>query len=99
LIRYVGAKYELSDDCLTLLPECIKYGICNETQAALIKSGLRDRIALHKVSQYVEEQKIGYATAGGLRRKIRRQMEFFDAYIERTDVPQLTREQIENWIG
>lgn len=99
LIRYVGAKYEFSDDCLTLLPECIKYGICNEIQAALIKSGLRDRIALHKVSQYVEEQKIGYATAGGLRRKIRRQMEFFDAYIERTDVPQLTREKIENWIG
>lgn len=99
LIRYVGAKYEFSDDCLTLLPECIKYGICNETQAALIKSGLRDRIALHKVAQYVEEQEIGYATAGGLRRKIRRRKEDFEAYMVQTSVPQLTREKIENWIG
>ena len=99
LIRYVGAKYEFSDDCLTLLPECIKYGICNETQAALIKSGLRDRIALHKVAQYVKEQEIGFVTAGGLRRKIRRQKEHIDAYMGQTDVPLLTREKIENWIG
>lgn len=99
LIRYVGAKYEFSDDCLTLLPECIKYGICNETQAALIKSGLRDRIALHKVAQYVEEQEIGYATAGGLRRKIRRRKVDFEAYMVQTSVPQLTREKIEDWIG
>lgn len=99
LIRYVGAKYEFSDDCLTLLPECIKYGICNETQAVLIKSGLRDRIALHKVAQYVKEQEIGFVTAGGLRRKIRRQKEHIDAYMGQTDVPLLTREKIENWIG
>lgn len=99
LIRYVGAKYEFSDDCLTLLSECIKYGICNETQAALIKSGLRDRIALHKVAQYVKEQEIGFVTAGGLRRKIRRQKEHIDAYMGQTDVPLLTREKIENWIG
>lgn len=99
LIRYVGAKYEFSDVCLTLLPECIKYGICNETQAALIKSGLRDRIALHKVAQYVEEQEIGYATAGGLRRKIRRRKVDFEAYMVQTSVPQLTREKIEDWIG
>lgn len=65
----------------------------------LIKSGLRDRIALHKVAQYVKEQEIGFVTAGGLRRKIRRQKEHIDAYMGQTDVPLLTREKIENWIG
>ena len=99
LIRYLGAKYEFTDDCLSLLPECVKYGICNETHTALIKSGLRDRIALHKLAQYVEEQEIGYSTAGGLRRKIRKQREVLEAFIGLTDMPQLTREKIESWIG
>lgn len=99
LIRYLGAKYEFTDDSLSLLPECVKYGICNETHTALIKSGLRDRIALHKVAQYVEEQEIGYSTAGGLRRIIRKQRENLEAFIGLTDVPQLTREKIELWIG
>lgn len=99
LIRYLGAKYEFTDDRLSLLPECVKYGICNETHTDLIKSGLRDRIALHKVAQYVEEQEIGYSTASGLRRKIRKQKEDLEAYIGLTDIPQLTREKIERWIG
>ena len=99
MIRYLGAKYEFSDDNLSLLPECVKYGICNETHTALIKSGLRDRIALHKVAQYVEEHEIGYSTAGGLRRKIRKQKDDIEAYIGMTDVPQLTKEKIECWIG
>lgn len=99
LIRYLGAKYEFTDDCLSLLPECVKYGICDETHMALIKSGLRDRIALHKLAQYVEEQEIGYSTAGGLRRKIRKQREDLEAFIGLTDMPQLTREKIERWIG
>lgn len=99
LIRYLGAKYEFTDDSLSLLPECVKYGIFNETHMALIKSGLRDRIALHKVAQYVEDQEIGYSTAGGLRRKIRKQREDLEAYIGLTDVPQLTKEKIERWIG
>lgn len=99
LIRYLSVKYEFSDECLSLLPECVKYGICNETHTALIKSGLRDRIALHKVAQYVDEHEIGFSTAGGLRRKIRKQKDDIEAYIGMTDVPQLTREKIERWIG
>lgn len=99
LIRYLGAKYEFTDDSLSLLPECVKYGIFNETHTALIKSGLRDRIALHKVAQYVEDQEIGYSTTGGLRRKIRKQREDLEAYIGLTDVPQLTKEKIKRWIG
>lgn len=99
LIRYLGAKYEFTDDCLSLLPECVKYGICNDTHTVLFKSGLRDRIALHKVARYVEEQEIGYTTAGGLRRMIWKQREDLEAFIGLTDVPQLTREKIEKWIG
>lgn len=99
LIRYLGAKYEFRNDSLSLLPECVKYGICNETHTALIKSGLRDRIALHMVAQYVVEQEIGYSTAVGLRRKIRKQREDLEAYIGLTDAPQLTREKIKRWIG
>ena len=99
LIRYIGAKYEFTDDSLSLLPECVKHGICYDTHTALIKSGLRDRIALHKVAQYVKEQGIGYSTAGGLRRKIRKQREDINAYIGMTDIPCLTKEKIVGWLG
>ena len=99
LIRYLGAKYEFTEDSLSLLPECVKYGIFNESHTALIKSGLRDRIALHQVARYVEEQKIGYSTAGGLRRKIRKLRGDLEAFIALTDVPQLTRKKIGKWLG
>ena len=99
LIRYLSVKYEFSDDCLSLLPECIKYGISNEAHTALIKSGLRDRIALHKVAQYVDEHKIEFSTAGGLKRKIRRQKEELEAYLALTEIPRLSKSKIEKWIG
>ena len=99
MIRYLGAKYEFSDDNLSLLPECVKYGICNKSHTTLIKSGLRDRIALHKIAQYVDEREIVYSTAGGLRRKIRKQKEDIDAYIGMTNIPRLTREKIVGWLG
>jgi replicative superfamily II helicase len=99
LIRYLSVKYEFSDDCLSLLPECIKYGICNEVHTALIKSGLRDRIALHKVAQYVDEHEIGFSTVGGLKRKIRRQKEDLEAYLALTDIPRLSKLKIEKWIA
>ena len=99
LIRYLSVKYEFTDECLSLLPECVKYGIGNEAHTALIKSGLRDRIALHKVAQYVDENEIGFSTAGGLKRKIRRQKEDLEAYLALTDIPRLSKSKIENWIG
>lgn len=99
LIRYLGAKFDFSDDCLSLLPECVKYGICNETHTALIKSGLRDRIALHEVAKYVEEQGITYATSGGLRRKIKKQKDDIEAYIKLSGIPRLSMEKVEGWLG
>ena len=99
LIRYLGAKYDFSDDCLSLLPECVKYGICNATHTSLIKSGLRDRIALHEVAKYVEEQGITYATSGGLRRKIKKQKDDIEAYIELSGIPRLSMEKVEGWLG
>ena len=99
LIRYLSVKYEFSDDCLSLLPECIKYGISNEAHTALIKSGLRDRIALQKVAQYVDEHEIEFSTAGGLKRKIRRQKEELEAYLALTEIPRLSKSKIEKWIG
>ena len=98
LIRYLGSKYEFTDGNLTLLPECVRYGIYNETHTALIKSGLRDRIALHRVAWYVENHEIGYTTAGGLRRKIRQQSVDFEEYIRSIDIPRLTKEKVYKWI-
>ena len=94
----MGAKYDFSDDSLSLLPECVKYGICDETHTALIKSGLRDRTALHKVANYVEEQGITYVTAGGLRRKIKRRRNDVEVYMELSGIPRLSMEKVEGWL-
>ena len=74
-------------------------GICNDLHAALIKSGLRNRTALHKIAQYVDENEITYHSAGGLRRRMQRQKENVMEYIESCDIPQLEVEKIVNWIG
>lgn len=84
---------------MSLLPECVNYGINNGNHTALIKSELRDRIALHKVAQYVDEQETDFSTAGGLKRKIRRQKEDLEAYLALTDIPRLSKSKIEKWIG
>lgn len=99
LIRYLGAKYKFADASLSLLSECVKYGICNDVHAALIKSGLRNRIALHKITQYVDENEITYHSVGGLRRMMRRQKENVMEYMEQHNIPRLTVEKIGNWIG
>ncbi len=56
-------------------------------------------MALHKVAQYVDEQETDFSTAGGLKRKIRRQKEDLEAYLALTDIPRLSKSKIEKWIG
>lgn len=54
---------------------------------------------MHKVAQYVDEYEIGFSTADGLKRKIRRQKKDLEAYLALTDIPRLSKSKIEKWIG
>ena len=98
LIRYLWAKYDFMDDNLTLLPDCVKYGVCSDLHATLIKGGLRDRIAVHRVAQFVEGAEISYTTSRGLRRIIKRRGDDLMAYIIESEMPLLSKEKVESWI-
>lgn len=99
LIRYLGAKYDFSDDQLSLLPECVKYGIHNIIQAALIKSGLRDRIAIHVVSQYIEDNELPSVMQGRIKRVLKRMGGEFENFVDELEIPQLSKDKIEVWLG
>lgn len=99
LIRYLGAKYEFSDDCLSLLPECVKHGISNEIHTTLIKNGLKDRVALHVVSQYIEENDMAYSSIRRIKRDLKNRREDFDYYVNQRDIPYLSKGKIGVWLG
>lgn len=99
LIRYLGAKYEFSDDCLSLLPECVKHGICNEIHTTLIKGGLKDRVALHVVSQYIEENGMAYLSIRRIKRDLKNRREDFDNYVNQRNMPYLSKGKIDVWLG
>ena len=94
LIRYLGAKYEFSDECLTLLPECVKHGINNEIHTMLIKGGLKDRIALHVVSQFIEDNDLAYSSVRRIKRGLKNSREDFEQYINQSDMPYLSKGKI-----
>lgn len=99
LIRYLGAKYEFSDECLSLLPECVKHGICNEIHTTLIKGGLKDRIALHMVSRFIEENNMAYSSIRRIKRGLKNHREEFEHYINQRNIPYLSKDKIGVWLG
>lgn len=99
LIRYLGAKYDFSNESLSLLPECVKHGINSDIHTMLIKGGLKDRIALHVVSKYIEAEEIPYSSYRRVKRGLKSVREDFEAYITETAIPQLSKENIRTWLG
>lgn len=97
LIRYLSAKYDFSYNGLTTLAEGIKHGIYNDIHAMLIKGGLRDRIALHKLAKYIEREEIPYTSMRKVRRGLKARYEDFEKYMNQNGLPQLTREKIRMW--
>lgn len=99
LIRYLSAKYEFNDECLTLLPECVKYGINSDIHALLIKGGLRDRIALHVLSVFVKNEDIPFTSSRKIRSGLRSRLADFDYYIDTSSIPRLSKLKIKAWLG
>lgn len=99
LIRYLEAKYEFDNDNLKLLPDYLRYGICEEEHAAMIKGGLTDRIALHIVGQYALEVQLIWNSYKGLRRALRINCSDVVMYMIGHDVPKLTLEKVKAWLG
>lgn len=99
LIRYLRAKCDFEDENLVLLPDCIKFGISNKNHITLIKGGLKDRIAVHKIGEFVENMEIEYTNHRSLRRQLRRTFDRLEVYIENANIPLLSKERIIKWIG
>lgn len=99
LIRYMRAKYNFECDALNLLPDCLKFGVSNMHQIMIIKGGLKDRIAVHKVGQVVVDQELEYPDYRSLRRQLRRNRDALENYIGAMDIPVLSKEKIWQWIG
>lgn len=99
LIRYLRAKYDFEDDNLILLPDCIKFGISDKNHITLIKGGMKDRIAVHKIGEFVVNTVILYTNHRSLRRQLRRNSDSLGDYIETTNIPALSKEKIVQWLG
>lgn len=99
LIRYLEEKYGLDNDNLRLLPDYLRYGICEEEHAAMIKGGLTDRIALHIVGRYVLENRTDWNSYNGLRRALRANSSEVIVYLIGHGAPKLSIEKVKVWLG
>ena len=98
LIRYLEEKYGLDNDNLRLLPDYLRYGICEEEHAAMIKGGLTDRIALHKFGRYVIENRTDWNSYNGLRRALRANSSEVIVYLIGHGAPKLSIEKVKVWL-
>ena len=99
LIRYLEEKYGLDNDNLRLLPDYLRYGICEEEHAAMIKGGLTDRIALHIVGRYVLENRTDWNSYNGLIRALRANSSEVIVYLIGHGAPKLSIEKVKAWLG
>lgn len=99
LIRYLAAKYEFYDDNLTMLPECVKYGINSIIHTMLIKGGLKDRIALHTISRFIENSRKVYSSVRKLKRGLKSNRIDFEIFIGECTIPLLSKEKMRAWLG
>ena len=95
----MSAKYEFNDECLSLLPECVKYGVNSVIHTLLIKGGLRDRIALHALSVFVKNEDIPFSSSRKIKRGLKTRLADFDYYIDTSRIPQLSKNKIKAWLG
>lgn len=99
LIRYLAAKYEFTDEGLSLLPECVKHGINSDIHTTLIKGGMKDRIALHMLSHYIEVEEIPCTSTRRIKRGLKNLREDFESFVDQCDIPVLSKEKIGIWLG
>ena len=57
---------------------------------------MRDRIALHKLAEYIEREEIPYTSMRKVRRGLKARYEDFEKYMNQNGLPQLTREKNKN---
>ena len=60
---------------------------------------MRDRIALHKLAEYIEREEIPYTSMRKVLRGLKARYEDFEKYMNQNGLPQLTREKIRMWKG
>lgn len=98
LIRYLEGKYEYEDEVLQYLPDCLRYGISKEQHAAMIRSGLNDRIALHILGKFIDDNDIYWFSHSGLRRILRERSSEVIVYLINQNIPHLSLKKVKKWL-
>ena len=83
---------------LRYLPDCLRYGIGKEQHAAMIRSGLNDRIALHLLGKYIDDNDIFWFSHSGLRRILRERSSEVIVYLINQSIPHLSLKKVKKWL-
>lgn len=98
LVRYMEAKYEYDNDELKLLPDYLRYGICEEEHVAMLKGALNDRIALHSLGRFVSDNRVEWDSYNGLRRELKKRGSEVVVHLIGEGVPTLTLRRVKEWL-
>lgn len=98
LITFMKAKYEVDNGFVDAFQNMMSFGILMEEQMYLYQHGLRNRVSLQGIGQYLQT-KGGFAgDYGYLRPYIRKQMDEIREFMFSQSYPFIAVEKIEHWL-
>lgn len=98
LVRLLTEKYSIENWGLNMLSDFLRYGICRDCHAAMIKSGLDDRIALHMIGRYIHNHQLIWTSHSGLRRALRMANSELVVFLINQGIPQLSLKKVKKWL-
>lgn len=104
IIRYVCNRFNVENESFGYWPIFVEKGLCTTTQAILCRKGLSDRIAIHAVDRFVREETDWQVLGESLLRDLllgllRGKRSELNGFLERSGMPMLALERVNDFIG
>lgn len=97
LVSYMKMKYGVENSYLDTFHELMSFGILEEEQVYLFHHGLRNRLCLHAIIDYIRAIGVTFTEFERLRSFVRKRRDAIKEYIINKGYPILVFEKIEKW--
>lgn len=98
LIKYMNVKYEVENEYLNTFHNLMSIGVLEEEQFYLFHHGLRNRVCLHAIIEYVKAIGASITEFEYLRSFMKGRMDEIRSFLINADYPEIVFEKIRKWI-
>lgn len=97
LIKYMKVQYNVENVFLDVIHELMGVGICDEGQVYLFHHGLRNRVCLHAIREYIKAIRVSIPAFDNLQSFVKGRMDEIRVFLIRAGFPEIVFEKIKKW--